>query len=249
MTSPTLRALRYTGGLQRIFLRDRTALAGLGPARFANLVRCLVWCDRLMALKDVLAPHMQGGHTPARVRNAEAHAWMIAGALYEACRAVETLEAQRLHEHLGADGRKHWDVLIAARKRWATQRYSHLRSKGAFHVDQELVIAGLDSLLGAGGEIAILEMLSDRNEDAWFPVAHRALARGLKLKGDLLCLDDALIDMMYRDTEELFPAAQSVLWSALGHDASTSGESAPGDTGLPPPSPGSSQPPGVPPVT
>jgi hypothetical protein len=144
---------------------------------------CFVHADRLTALADFgsMSLKMHGQGSAAHTRNLQAMFWFVAGTLRELALAVRGLRSQLAKRGLlGALGSSWQDVLKVEEWEDCPDR-RELRNRVSFHVDVDLVRAGLDQLAAGGTPVIVAAGDGPEAFRTHLPLGLSAVIQGLAL--------------------------------------------------------------------
>lgn len=157
----------------RDLARFRTCL---GDRVLRDLLRCLLWCDRLRSvsrLRDVAPARGEGpAPDPARSRDSMTMIWLQAGCVAELSETIVSLSGLDLRPRLNADGVEALEAMQEIRRRWAGKSFKDMRNIGGFHLDASAFDHAVEALVAKGASEALL---AGSGLEFWSPLSGAAL--------------------------------------------------------------------------
>lgn len=153
----------------------------IGRGLFDAFVRAFVLSDRLSSLAQLMVlthSRMKAG-TVARVRNVTTLRWLILGTLRETAQAIGDLQGELAKRGWLDTSDPHSLELREFERRWKESVPSNLRNQGAFHVDLDVVTAGVEKLASTGEITLLAEGDGPTDQDTSLEIGSEALLQGL----------------------------------------------------------------------
>lgn len=166
----------------RIELRDLRAFReALGDDVLAGFCACFAHADRLVSLMhfSLLSEQSDAEGSPGGGRNLETMAWFVVGTLREFALAVRALRSALAKCGLLNPNTDAWVTLRDIEERWdGDPFFRDVRNKVAFHIDLDLIKAGL-TRMEANGNAVLVDSKGREVVYARFLLAGSALLEGL----------------------------------------------------------------------
>ena len=165
----------------RIELRDlKTFRKTLGADVVAAFCACFVQADRLISLSSfgLLSRMHYPDSSPGSDRNLHTMVWFAVGTLREIALAIRALRSALAKRGLLDATSDAWNALQEIEERWdGDPFFRDVRNKIAFHIDLDMIEAGLVAM-EADGNAILSEGYGREVAHSRFPLGHEALLRG-----------------------------------------------------------------------
>jgi hypothetical protein len=157
----------------------------MGSQLLTSFFRCFIHADRVTSLGTMFHVSRQGVIDTAVRTGRETltfHYFMV-GTLKEYSFALGGLRAALHHRRLFDEGR--WNKGLKIWEQFGERsEVSDVRNYAAFHVDNEILAAGVAEMAREGKAVVILHGDTNLNRDSEWPAAQDALARGLRIEAE-----------------------------------------------------------------
>lgn len=154
----------------------------VGDEVLASLCACFVHTDRLTSLITFMYASLQhyAEDTVVHSRNLHTMVWFVVGTLRELALALRAFRSALAKRGLLDPNSAAWIKLREVEARWDGDRtFRDFRDKVAFHVDRDVVTAGLDGLHADETEVTFCEGDGSRDSDTSFRIGLEALLKGM----------------------------------------------------------------------
>ena len=169
--------------------------------------RCFIHADRLNSTLSCMHASGQyhGTGSVAYSRDLNTMVWFSIGTLHEMAKAIKYLHDSLAKAKLLDAKSDPWIQLNALKERWGKRDFFvRMRNKAAFHVDADLVGAGLAALLPEG-DVELSAGVGELYVDSRLVIGYRALDKGLGLE------EGAYRDVVNQVKEDHLVAGKAVL--------------------------------------
>jgi hypothetical protein len=152
---------------------------------FSHLLRVALWVDRLFVLimswKAMEATGEKWTPDQSVIKiDKLTLLYFMCGVVREMSRALRDVEAAGIEGLLMGEGLCRLDQARELMKRWdSNTQYVLVRDKAGFHLDADLLLAGIETFQRAGNTHTLLAGASRSRRDSRFVFAHDAILKGL----------------------------------------------------------------------
>lgn len=171
----------------RLSTTDLSSLTSqLGKEVVIGFARCFLHADRITSLISMAqtSETKNGADSVAFERDLSTVVWFVAGTLREMAISIRALRSALAKNELLAPDTPAWRELRAVESRWEDQKlYRDLRNLVAFHIDEEIVRIGLESMESLGN-VVFVEGESELTSDLTLKLGLETIYQGLELSLD-----------------------------------------------------------------